>query len=158
MFLPSWRLKNMFLLLCMSLTIHVWYIYLHLVDFNGKIWYMSVNIPYMDDMGVAYCRGFSTFVFKACVYCAHCLLAESLRCWVCCFFQNSADGGYRNEFAPRKIHNIDTQNDGVIYIYILDFGGVAQAKGPSMKFMLRVDETTDQQLIEIRTRWSPVTK
>ena len=28
--------------------IHVWYIYLHLVDFYGK---MLANIPYMDPMG-----------------------------------------------------------------------------------------------------------
>ena len=32
----------------MSHTIHVWCIYMHLVDFYGKC---RVNIPYMDPMG-----------------------------------------------------------------------------------------------------------
>ena len=31
-------------------SIHVWYIYLHLIDFYGKCWY-QYNIPYMAAMG-----------------------------------------------------------------------------------------------------------
>ena len=34
-----------------SHSIHVWYIYLHLVDFHSICIYMQVNIPYMDPMG-----------------------------------------------------------------------------------------------------------
>ena len=37
-------------------TIHVWYIYLHLVDFYGKCRKIyQVNIPYMDGMGHVTC-------------------------------------------------------------------------------------------------------
>ena len=42
---PGKRLKD-----AMSHRIHVWYIYLHLVDFCGKC---GVNTPYMDRMGIA---------------------------------------------------------------------------------------------------------
>ena len=34
-----------------SQRIHVWYIYLHLVDFYGECRWIYINIPYMDPLG-----------------------------------------------------------------------------------------------------------